>query len=118
MWTVSKEFYFEAAHSLPNLPKGHKCRRVHGHSYKLVVICAGELHADNSWVVDYAEIKSITQPFVDLLDHQNMNDVLKIHTTAENIAFWFYMKLRGKLPIESIQIWETPTTCCTYRPEQ
>lgn len=117
MWTVSKEFRFEAAHSLPHLPEGHKCRNVHGHSYKVVIVCAGDLSPDKSWVIDYAEISDAVLPLIELVDHKNLNDVINIHTTAENIAYWFWRKLQSKMPsLESVQVWETPTTCCTYKP--
>ena len=116
MWTVSKEFRFEAAHSLPHLPDGHKCKNVHGHSYKVVVVCTGDLKPNMSWVVDYAEIKASTQPLIDQLDHQNLNDILNTHTTAENLAFWFWSRLESALPLHSVEVWETPTTCCTFQP--
>lgn len=33
MYRIGKRFMFEAAHHLPDLPEGHKCARLHGHSY-------------------------------------------------------------------------------------
>lgn len=115
MWTVSKEFRFESAHSLPHLPEGHKCRNVHGHSYKVVIVCSGCLNIANAWVIDYADISAAVKPLVDLLDHQDLNRILDGPTTAENLAYWFWCGLHLDLPMESVQIWETPTTCCTYR---
>lgn len=117
MWTVSKEFRFEAAHSLPNLPETHKCHHLHGHSYTVRIHCSGHLVPDKSWVVDYADIKELTQPLIESLDHKNINDVILIATTAENISFWFYRKLFEKLPVSQVDVEETPGTCCSYRPE-
>lgn len=115
MWTVSKEFHFDAAHSLPHLPETHKCHHLHGHTYKVVVHCSGDLIPDKSWVVDYADIKSVVQPLVDVLDHKNLNDVLNVHTTAENIAFWFYWNLREKLAcLSKVDVHETTGTCCSF----
>lgn len=114
MWTVSKEFHFDAAHSLPHLPPTHKCHHLHGHTYKVVIHCSGDLIPDKSWVVDYADIKSAAQPLVDLLDHKNLNEVLNTHTTAENIAFWFWWNLKDKLPLKRIDVHETTGTCCSY----
>lgn len=118
MWTVSKEFRFDAAHSLPHLPETHKCHRLHGHTYTVRVHCCGGLIPDKSWVVDYAEIKEHVQPLVDELDHRNLNEVLPVITTAENLAFWFWSKLVGKIPVSKVDVHETSGTCCTYSPER
>lgn len=117
MWTVSKEFRFEAAHSLPHLPETHKCHHVHGHSYKVVIHCSGWLHKELHWVVDYAEISKVVSPLIKSLDHKNLNDILPNPTTAEEIAFWFYMTLRDTLPVSCVEVYETPTSCCSYEPE-
>ena len=99
-WTVNKEFHFDAAHSLPHLPSTHKCHHLHGHTYTVRVHCSGDLIPENSWVIDYADIKAVVQPLIDQLDHKNLNDILMIPTTAENIAYWFFVKLKSaKLPV-------------------
>jgi 6-pyruvoyltetrahydropterin/6-carboxytetrahydropterin synthase len=53
---LRKTFQFEAAHLLPRLPKSHKCRRLHGHSFQVEIVVAGECDARLGWVMDYAEI--------------------------------------------------------------
>lgn len=117
MWTVTKEFSFEAAHSLPHLPDGHKCRNLHGHSYRFVVVCSGDLDVERSWVVDYAEISAAVEPILKRLDHQNLNEVMAIHTTAENLAFWIYTKLKPILPtLKAIEVKETEKTNVIYQP--
>lgn len=116
MWTLSKAFYFDAAHSLPHLPETHKCHHLHGHSYKVVVHCTGDLISDKSWVIDYADIKAAVQPLIDMLDHKDLNEVIMMHTTAENIAFWFWTKLSKSIPVSQVDVHETHDTCCTYEP--
>lgn len=117
MWTVTKEFSFEAAHSLPHLPATHKCHRLHGHSYRVVIVCRGDLQPDYSWVVDYAEISDVMVPIVLQLDHQNLNDILGIHTTAENLAYWIYRKLMAALPtLYAVHVMETANTNVIYCP--
>ena len=118
MWSVSKEFKFDAAHSLPFLPKEHKCHHIHGHTYCVRIHCCGDLIPDKSWVVDYADIKPAVQPLVDKLDHKNINDVLMIPTTAENLAFWFWDNLRNIIPVSQVDVHETTGTCCTYKPSK
>lgn len=110
---ISKEFCFEAAHSLPHLPEGHKCRRLHGHSYRFEVVCRGELD-ERGFVIDYAEISEAVDPIVDALDHQNLNELFTVPTTAEHLAAWLYEKIQGKLPIHRIDFYETAKTRVSY----
>lgn len=110
-YTVSKRFTFEAAHSLPFLPVGHKCRNLHGHSYAVVVACAKCALDRNGMVVDYAEISKRVDPLIKKLDHQNLNEILPFKTTAEEIAQWFYEQLCSKLPLAWVEVYETPKTC-------
>jgi len=116
---VSKEFRFEAAHCLPHLPEGHKCRRPHGHSYKVVVICRGPLD-HRGFVVDYAEIAEAWKPLDELLDHHDLNQVFLDNrgdgpTTAENLAAFIYPRLKRSLPtLYQIEVHETATTVVRY----
>ena len=110
-FTVSKRFSFEAAHSLPHLPEGHKCRNLHGHSYVVEVFCTGPLDKQG-FVIDYAEISRLASPLISSLDHQNLNEVLPFDTTAENIAKWIFIHLHDDLPILSaVNVYETAKTC-------
>lgn len=118
MWTISKEFSFDAAHSLPHLPPTHKCHHLHGHTYKVVVYCSGDLIPAMSWVIDYADIKAAVAPIINSLDHKNLNEVLNIPTTAENLSFWIWSKLKDKLPVCRVDVHETTGTCCSYVPQK
>ena len=70
IFTVGKEFRFEAAHSLPHLPEGHKCKRQHGHSYRFRVDISGPVDG-RGFVIDYAEIHAAIFPLVEeKLDHR------------------------------------------------
>lgn len=114
MFYVSKEFRFEAAHSLPHLPPEHKCHHIHGHSYKIVVKCSGLITKDRPWVIDYADISKEMDPIVAMLDHKNINDVIGVATTAENIALWVFEKLPRRISVKQVDVYETPTTCASY----
>lgn len=118
MWTVTKQFWFSAAHQLEYLPETHKCHRLHGHNYGVTILCRGDLEPSRSWVVDYAEISGAVEPSIQKLDHTNLNETLGIsQTTAENVAFWFYRELMQKLPtLYSVHIQETPGTNVIYCP--
>lgn len=117
MHTVSKDFAFEAAHQLNAelLGRTHKCCRVHGHSYRIRVYCSAPKLDARGFVIDYAEISAAVDPIIARLDHQNLNDVLPFHTTAENISEWLFNNLVGALPMLSrVDVFETAKTCCTY----
>lgn len=112
--TVGKEFHFEAAHSLPHLPEGHKCRNMHGHSYRFRVEIEGPIDA-RGFVVDYAEISAAVQPIVDKLDHQNLNDLFAQATTAENLAIWIHGQVANRLGrCARIVFFETASTRVVY----
>jgi len=110
---ISKLFRFEASHSLPLLPKEHKCHRMHGHSYEILVAVEGELDPLLGWVQDYAAISGyVDQLILARLDHQNLNEVLApLHTTAENLAIWIAQQLQICLPMLSrVEVRETETS--------
>lgn len=112
-FTVSKRFTFEAAHSLPHLPVGHKCRNVHGHSYVVEVFVSGPLDA-RGFVVDYAEISAALKPIIAQLDHQNLNEVLPCFTTAENVGAWILEQAAAALPLTPpcrVDVYETAMAC-------
>ena len=72
---IRKTFEFEAAHSLPYLPAGHKCFRLHGHSFKVDVVVEGECDPTLGWVIDYGYIADAFDPFWQQLDHHHLNDI-------------------------------------------
>lgn len=113
--TVTKSFRFEAAHSLPHLPEGHKCRNLHGHSYEFEVHVTGPVDG-RGFVVDYAEISAEVQPIIDRLDHQNLDHIFPFRTTAENIAAWIGQQIA--LPVSRIVFRETSTTSVIWEPEE
>ncbi len=112
---LSKEFRFEAAHSLPRVPPDHKCARVHGHSYAVVVRVSGPVDPHMGWLIDYADLDRAFAPLRERLDHRYLNDVDGLENpTCEAIAAWILGKL--DIPgahISSITVKETPTSHCT-----
>lgn len=116
---IFKEFTIEAAHRLPNVPEGHKCSRLHGHSFKIEVYVSGAVGAESGWVMDFAEIKKAFQPLYDRLDHHYMNEIEGLENpTSENLARWIWEKLNGELPqLTKVVVRETCTSGCVYRGE-
>ena len=112
-----KEFTFEAAHRLPNVPEGHKCARLHGHSFKVCIYVEGPVEEHSGWVMDFAEIKRCFTPIYDQLDHHYLNDIKGLENpTSENLAKWIWDQLKPDLSLLSaVQIKETCTSGCIYR---
>jgi len=116
---IFKEFTVEAAHLLPNVPEGHKCSRLHGHSFKIEVYVSGEIEERTGWIMDFAGIKHAFQPLFDQLDHNYMNEITGLENpTSENLARWIWQKLIGNLPqLSQVVVRETCTSGCIYRGE-
>lgn len=112
-----RQFSFEAAHRLPNAPPGHKCTRLHGHSFHVELVCEGEIEPKTGWLVDFAEIKKAFEPLLDQLDHRYLNDVEGLENpTAENIARWIWIRLKPRLDVLSqVNLAETCSARCEYR---
>jgi len=114
---LTKDFTFEAAQTLPNAPEGHKCRNMHGHSFKLEISVEGPMDPETGWVYDHARISRAMDPILDQLDHSYLNEIPGLgNPTIELMAAWFWDKLSPQLPgLAEIVIHETPTARCSYR---
>jgi 6-pyruvoyltetrahydropterin/6-carboxytetrahydropterin synthase len=114
---LRKTFQFEAAHLLPNLPLEHKCRRLHGHSFKAEIVVAGECDPALGWVMDYAAISEAFKPLWEQLDHRYLNEIDGLQNpTSENIALWIWRRLMPVLPqLTEVVVAETCTAQCVYR---
>lgn len=114
---LRKSFQFEAAHLLPHLPEAHKCRRLHGHSFKVEVVVAGECDPRMGWLMDYADISAAFKPLFNQLDHYFLNEIEGLENpTSEIIAKWIWDKLKPTLPLlQEIVVAETCTAKAVYR---
>jgi 6-pyruvoyltetrahydropterin/6-carboxytetrahydropterin synthase len=113
---IYKEFTIEAAHWLPNVPAGHKCGRMHGHSFRLALYVSGPVDPRMGWVMDFAEIKAAFKAIEDRIDHRCLNEVAGLENpTSENLARWLWRELRPSLPLLSkVVVQETCTSGCNY----
>lgn len=107
---------FEAAHRLPYVPAGHKCGRLHGHSFSVTLYIKGDVDPKTGWIKDFAEIKQIFKPFYEQLDHNYLNDISGLENpTSENLAIWIWQQLKPILPeLSKVRIKETCTSGCDY----
>ena len=113
---IFKAFTLESAHRLPNVPAGHKCARVHGHSFRVEVHVQGPVDPHLGWVMDFADVKAAFEPLYQQLDHHYLNDVPGLENpTSENLARWIWQRLRPALPqLSAIVVHETCTSGARY----
>jgi 6-pyruvoyltetrahydropterin/6-carboxytetrahydropterin synthase len=116
---LTKDFGFEAAQTLPNVPPGHKCRQMHGHSFKVEVSIEGEVDPHLGWIYDHSRISRAMAPLLDRMDHAYLNEIEGLENpTIELMAAWLWKKLEPACPgLCEIVIHETPTARCIYRGE-
>ena len=114
---IFKQFTFDSAHKLPNVPDGHKCKNLHGHTYQLTVFFEGNLDKTLEWVIDFNDIKAVVKPIVDMLDHKYLNEISGLENpTCEVMCVWFWDKIKPKLPqLSKIELKETPTSGAVYK---
>ena len=113
---IFKVFQIEAAHRLPNVPAGHKCARLHGHSFRVEIHVSGEPQPHTGWVMDFADIKTAFAPIFDTIDHHCLNDIPGLENpTSEQLAIWIWRRLKPSLAsLSKVVIHETCTSGCVY----
>jgi 6-pyruvoyltetrahydropterin/6-carboxytetrahydropterin synthase len=116
---IFKVFTIEAAHRLPHVPAGHKCGRLHGHSFQIEVHVQGPLNLELGWIIDFADIKGAFKAVEEQIDHRYLNEVEGLENpTSENIARWVWQELQPSLPLLSkVVVRETCTSGCIYTGE-
>ena len=109
---IYKEFTFDSAHSLPNVPEGHKCGRLHGHTFKVKLVLCGVVGDKSGWVEDFGCIKQQFKPILNILDHYYLNDIAGLENpTSENISIWIWNKTKPMMPLLSaVEVMETCTS--------
>jgi 6-pyruvoyltetrahydropterin/6-carboxytetrahydropterin synthase len=113
---IFRAFTIEAAHRLPNVPQGHKCSRLHGHSFRIELQLSGNVDAHSGWIMDFADVKAAFQPTYDRLDHHYLNEIPGLENpTSENLARWIWDQLKPNLPLLSkVTVHETCTSGSVY----
>jgi 6-pyruvoyltetrahydropterin/6-carboxytetrahydropterin synthase len=126
MFTITKQFAFEASHQLDQMPEGHQCKRLHGHSYRVEVVLQSQHLDDKGMVVDYGDLDPFGVWLKETFDHRHLNDVFNeygfaAHTTAENLAWFMFQWLwndaspEGQEALKAVRVSETQKTWAEYR---
>jgi 6-pyruvoyltetrahydropterin/6-carboxytetrahydropterin synthase len=113
---IYKKFVFDSAHFLPQVPEGHKCKNMHGHTYLLTVFAEGPIKQPEGWVTDFADLKAGVKAVLDKLDHHCLNDIPGLENpTSEILAVWLWSRLKPLLPeLKRIELNETATSGVIY----
>jgi 6-pyruvoyltetrahydropterin/6-carboxytetrahydropterin synthase len=115
---ISCEFHYDAAHQLPNVPSGHKCGRLHGHTYQLTVVVEGDPLPDTGWIADFADVKDAVAPIIDILDHHYLNNISGLENpTAEVQLLWLWSLIDFPGLVE-LRLREGVSNTAVYRGEQ
>ena len=111
-----REYRFEAAHRLPHVPEGHKCQRLHGHSFKIELAIAGPVNDTTGWFIDFGDLDEIWAPLHDALDHRYLNDIPGLENpTSEVLSRWLWERIKPKLAeLVRVTVYETCDARCKY----
>jgi 6-pyruvoyltetrahydropterin/6-carboxytetrahydropterin synthase len=117
---IFKKFTIDVAHRLPQVPTGHKCGNIHGHTFRIEVRVSAPIDGKLGWVMDFADLAAVVTPLKDQLDHSYLNEIEGLENpTSENLAKWIWRRLAPVLPILSeITVQESPDSGCVYRGEE
>ena len=117
---IYKVFKFDAAHSLPCVPEGHKCSKVHGHSFRVEIHVRGDVDPQTGWVMDFARIATAFEPVLEQLDHKNLNNIDGLQNpTSENLCRWIWQRVKPALPgLSKVIVQESLESGCIYRGEE
>jgi len=110
MMIIYKQFSFDSAHFLPNVPENHKCRAIHGHTYHLTIYAEGRLMPHEGWVFDFGDLKKIMTPVIDTLDHHLLNEIPGLENPLQ--SYW-----QCGYGLKKIELKETPTSGVIYEGE-
>jgi 6-pyruvoyltetrahydropterin/6-carboxytetrahydropterin synthase len=115
MYQITKEFKFSAAHHLTKVYEGHKCARVHGHNYTVIVMLEAEQLNEQGFVEDYGDLRDIKEWIDSTFDHRDLNDILLVEPTAENLARHIYDAFKFAHPLMTVvKVKETDGTSASY----
>ena len=107
MYYVRKRLEISAAHSLM-LSYESKCENLHGHNWIVMIYCKSETLNADCMVTDFTRIKKDIEG---ALDHRNLNEVLPMNPTAENIARWICEHVENAYKVE---VWESEMNMAAY----
>jgi 6-pyruvoyltetrahydropterin/6-carboxytetrahydropterin synthase len=116
---VWRRYRFQAAHRLPNVPPGHKCGRMHGHGFEVIVHANQDL-GSRPLSIDYDRLDALWAPLHAQLDHRCLNEIAGLsNPTSEIIASWLWTGLKPVLPeLSWVTVYETASCGANFDGER
>ena len=94
---ICYEFGFDAAHRFPRMPRGHRYRQVHGHSFRAEIALRGAPRPPQGFVADFARLEKACLVLRGKLDHALLNDLAGLsNPSLENLCLWIWARLAPK----------------------
>ncbi|MEO0092173.1 MAG: 6-carboxytetrahydropterin synthase QueD [candidate division WOR-3 bacterium] len=112
-WTIIVKQKFSSAHYLKDYQG--KCEELHGHNYLIVVYITGPKIPKSGMLYDFRKIKEYLKTI--LPDHKCLNDIYNFNPTTENLAKYFYDKIKKRYPVTKVEIWENENQGSVYEPK-
>lgn len=98
IFEITKAAAFDAAHHLPEGPKG-PYTRLHGHSFKVEATVRGEATGPVGWVADLGELDRALKAVAGELDHGLLNEKPGLESpTLEHLCLYFAERLKPVFP--------------------
>ena len=116
---IWKEFTFDAAHRLPNLPDTHPCSRLHGHTYRFRLHITGVVDPQLGWITDFGGLVRAAGDLVcKKLDHRYLNEIEGLENpTAEHLVAWILQVVQTTwlgsatgFRLSAVELFESSTT--------
>lgn len=99
MFELSKQFRFDAAHTLQRSIETESSRRIHGHSYRAEIAVRGQADAATGMLVDLGLLERTLEEAREALDHRFLDEIDDLGpATMENLAAWIWRKLQPVCP--------------------
>ena len=117
MYELSKQFRFDAAHTLDRSVDTAGSRRIHGHSYRAEIVVRGNPDPATGMIVDLGHLERTLQDIRSSLDHHFLNDIADLGpATLENLAAWIWRDLvrRGVAPAKVVVARDASGDSCLY----
>ncbi len=112
---VWRRYVFQSAHRLPNVPAGHKCGRMHGHGFE-VILQAAQIGSDHGQPIDYDRLDALWAPLHSELHYGCLNDIAGLENpTSEMMSSWIWNRLQTQLPsLSRVTVYETASCGASY----
>ena len=109
---IAREYTFDAAHWLPKVPDGHKCKNLHGHTYRIELVVKGECQLSKGWFMDYADLDAYMTPLLEILDHNCLNEIDGLtNPTTEVLAHWILERFPVHI-VDRLRVYESARSWC------